>query len=138
MFWTGPFTDKPYMALLSYLYTQNLGLHTNGTGPPKSLACRPTFVVWVNDSSPNITAVLADNPWSAPFVHPRFKDVIEIRRWDTTEQLDAIPELRDDWRKYKDVLLNSGGHVIKPKAGEKVSCFDKDPQDTDCAADRRR
>ena len=26
MFWTGPFTDKPYLALLSFLFTQNTGM----------------------------------------------------------------------------------------------------------------
>ncbi|KAF7375889.1 hypothetical protein MSAN_00003300 [Mycena sanguinolenta] len=30
MYWTGPFTDKPYLAVLSFLFTQNTGLHLAG------------------------------------------------------------------------------------------------------------
>jgi len=33
MFWTGPFTDKPYLALLSFLYTQNLVFTSLLTNP---------------------------------------------------------------------------------------------------------
>ena len=130
MFWAGPFTDKPYMALLSYLYTQNLGLNfdqknASAATAGSSDACRPKFWVWVNlnnnaTTTTNLTTVLADNPWSEPFLHPRFKDVIEFREWDTTQQLDSVLELRDHWRKYKDALLNSGGHIIKVKSGKKA------------------
>ena len=42
MFWTGPFTDKPYLALLSFLYTQNVGLHLE-EGSPDPRVCRPKF-----------------------------------------------------------------------------------------------
>ena len=33
MFWTGTFTDKPYLAILSFLFTQNTGLHIAGEYP---------------------------------------------------------------------------------------------------------
>lgn len=120
MFWAGPFTDKPYMALLSFLYTQNLGLHLES--PPANV-CRPQFWLWINPGPaaavPNPTAFqdmmasLEGNPWSKPFLHPRFRDVIQFKLWNTTEQLDSIPEIKNDWRKYEDALFNSGGHVIK-------------------------
>ena len=129
MFWTGPFTDKPYLALLSFLFTQNLGLqYDEGKHDPK--ICRPKFWLWINPgpaaSVPNPTAVrdmydsLKSNPWASPFLHPRFKDVIQFKLWNTTEQLDSIPELKDEWRALRDSLFNSGGHVEKvPQQEEK-------------------
>ena len=118
MFWTGPFTDKPYTALLSFLYTQNTGLHLQV--PPDTTVCRPQIWMWINPGPaaalPNPSATqemfsqLKANPWAAPFLHPRFKDVIQFKLWNTTEQLDGIPELKDEWRK-KD-LFNSGGYII--------------------------
>ncbi|KAJ4499524.1 hypothetical protein C8R41DRAFT_754457 [Lentinula lateritia] len=117
MYWTGPFTDKPYMAILSFLYTQNTGLHSDE--PPKE--CRPVFWVWINPVSaasiPDPNAIskmfeeLRSNPWASPFLHERFKDVLQFKFWNTTEQLDAIPELRNDWRKMH-TLFNSGGHIV--------------------------
>lgn len=123
MFWAGPFTDKPYMAVASFLFTQNLGLdkplaeqsdHVQGT-------CRPQFWVWINPGPaaavPNPSAkremyeALATNPWSAPFLHERFRDVVKFRMWNTTEQLDGIPELKDYWRDMP--IFNSGGNVYK-------------------------
>jgi WD repeat and SOF domain-containing protein 1 len=107
MFWTGPFTDKPYLALLSFLYTQNVGLHVKEY-PVDTAACRPQFWLWINPgpaaSIPNPNAVrdmfgqLKANPWAAPFLHPRFKDVIQFKLWNTTEQLDGVPEIKDHWR----------------------------------------
>ncbi|KIP04098.1 hypothetical protein PHLGIDRAFT_110061 [Phlebiopsis gigantea 11061_1 CR5-6] len=128
MFWTGPFTDKPYLALLSFLFTQNLGLQfEDGTHDPS--VCRPKFWLWINPgpaaSIPNPTAVrdmydsLKSNPWASPFLHPRFKDVIQFKMWNTTEQLDGIPELKDEWRALRDNLFNSGGHVEKIPQEEK-------------------
>lgn len=118
MFWTGPFTDKPYTALLSFLYTQNTGLHLQF--PPEATVCRPQFWMWINPGPaaavPNPSATqemfsqLKANSWAAPFLHPRFKDVIKFKLWNTTEQLDEIPELKDEWRKRD--LFNSGGHII--------------------------
>ncbi|KAF9452591.1 glycosyltransferase family 32 protein [Macrolepiota fuliginosa MF-IS2] len=118
MFWTGPFTDKPYLAILSFLFTQNTGLHVKRW--PESAACRPKFLLWINPGPaaavPNPNAVkdmfeqLKANPWASPFLHPRFKDVVEFRLWNTTEQLDGVPELRDEWRSRD--LFNSGGNVI--------------------------
>ncbi|TDL28714.1 hypothetical protein BD410DRAFT_781248 [Rickenella mellea] len=122
MFWTGPFTDKPYLALLSYLYTQNLGLQS----PPdyeQRTVCRPQFWLWINPGPaaavPNPSARkdmfnhLKSNPWAAPFLHPRFKDVIQFKLWNTTEQLDGVPELKDEWRELQEALFNSGGHIIQ-------------------------
>jgi DDB1- and CUL4-associated factor 13 len=118
MFWAGPFTDKPYTALLSFLYTQNTGLHLEF--PPDATMCRPQFWMWINPGPaaavPNPSATqamfsqLKANSWAAPFLHPRFKDVIQFKLWNTTEQLDGIPELKDEWRKRD--LFNSDGHII--------------------------
>lgn len=120
MFWTGPFTDKPYLALLSYLFTQNLGLHLDHPDPA---VCRPKFWLWINPgpaaSVPNPNAMrdmfddLKKNPWASPFLHPRFKDVIQFKLWNTTEQLDNTLELKDEWRALRDNLFNSGGYVEK-------------------------
>jgi DDB1- and CUL4-associated factor 13 len=127
MFWTGPFTDKPYLALLSFLFTQNTGLHLSEY-PVDTDVCRPMFWLWINPgpaaSVPNPSALrdmfesLKTNPWAAPFLHPRFKDVIQFKLWNTTEQLDGVPELRDEWRS-RSSLFNSGGHIVNvPKAKE--------------------
>jgi WD repeat and SOF domain-containing protein 1 len=132
MFWTGPFTDKPYLALLSFLFTQNTGIHHHEY-PHDSPICRPRFWMWINPgpaaSIPNPNALrdmfnqLKLNPWASPFLHPRFKDVIKFKLWNTTEQLDGVPELKDEWRAMKETLFNSGGHVISvpDKAKEHVS-----------------
>jgi WD repeat and SOF domain-containing protein 1 len=118
MFWTGPFTDKPYLAILSFLFTQNTGLHSKHW--PDDAACRPKFWMWINPGPaaavPNPNALkdmfeeLAANPWASPFLHQRFRDIIEFKMWNTTRELDGIDELRDEWRS-KD-LFNSGGNVI--------------------------
>jgi DDB1- and CUL4-associated factor 13 len=119
MFWTGPFTDKPYLALLSFLFTQNLRLHED---TPDAHVCRPQFWLWINPGPaaaiPNPNALhdmfeqLKSSPWASPFLHPRFKEVIKFKMWNTTEQLDGIPEIKDEWRVLKDTLFNSGGHII--------------------------
>ncbi|KAI0274752.1 glycosyltransferase family 32 protein [Gloeopeniophorella convolvens] len=121
MFWTGPFTDKPYLALLSFLFTQNIRLHLHEETPDAN-ACRPQFWLWINPGPaaavPNPNALhdmfeqLKGNPWASPFLHPRFKDVISFKMWNTTEQLDGVPEIKDEWRVLKDSLFNSGGHII--------------------------
>jgi WD repeat and SOF domain-containing protein 1 len=113
IFWAGEFTDKPYMAILSFLYTQNLGLDRPPAEGPSARAgelpvCRPQFHVWINpgaaSSVPDPSAKrkmyegLATNPWAAPFLHPRFQEIVKFRLWNTTEQLDGVPELRDHWR----------------------------------------
>lgn len=116
MFWAGPFTDKPYVAALSFLYTQSLGLHRRSSQGSTYDACRPQMWIWINpgpaSSSPDpyarqkMTNELANNPWSAPLLHPRFKESIKFKLWNTTEQLDAIPEMFG-WRDMR--LFNSGG-----------------------------
>ncbi|KAL6310082.1 hypothetical protein BKA93DRAFT_814404 [Sparassis latifolia] len=129
MFWTGPFTDKPYLALLSFLYTQNIQLHQEDDHVDPNV-CRPVFWLWINPGPaaavPNPNALrdmfddLKSNPWASPFLHPRFKDVIKIKMWNTTEQLDGIPELKDEWRKLRDSLFNSGGFVEKVPQNQQV------------------
>ncbi|KAF5384287.1 hypothetical protein D9615_003330 [Tricholomella constricta] len=127
MFWTGPFTDKPYLALLSFLFTQNTGIHLSKF-PTDAPVCRPQFWMWINPgpaaSVPNPSAQhdmfqqLKSSPWASPFLHPRFQDVIKFKLWNTTEQLDGVPEIKDEWRSFK-TLFNSGGHVISVPAEKK-------------------
>lgn len=106
-FWTGDFTDKPYLILLSFLFTQNTGLQANPY--PSEAPCRPQFWFWIdpgskfsslphNDAEDQMLSNLRKNPWASPFLHSRFKDVIQFKLWDTAEQLDSLPELRDHWR----------------------------------------
>lgn len=121
MFWTGPFTDKPYLAILSFLFTQNTGIHMS-KWPSDAKVCRPQFWLWINPGPaaavPNPNALhdmyeqLKSNPWASPFLHPRFDDVIKFKMWNTTEQLDGIDEIKDEWRALQDSLFNSGGHII--------------------------
>lgn len=120
IFWGGPFTSHPHTTILSFLFTQNLGLHL----PPNETVsiCRPQIWVWMQtgparEANPKPNALkemydsLSNNPWSAPFLHPRFKDIIRFKLWNTTEQLDNIRELKDEWRSIN--LFNSGGHVYE-------------------------
>lgn len=114
MYWTGPFTDKPYLAVLSFLFTQNTGLHR--PGQEGANGCTPQLWIWIN---PGPAAAVADSatsdlfeqlkasPWAAPFLHPRFNHIIHFKLWNTSEQLDSIPETRDDWRNKK-TLFKSG------------------------------
>ena len=123
MFWTGPFSDKPYMAIISFLYTQNTGLHVD-VYPEDKAACRPQLWLWVNpgpanklhnaDATENMMNSIRNSPWVAPFLHPRFKDVIHFKVWDTAEELDSIPEIKDEWRKLTSVF-ESNGKVIQPQ-----------------------
>ncbi|EIW69803.1 hypothetical protein TREMEDRAFT_43487 [Tremella mesenterica DSM 1558] len=121
MFWAGPFTDKPYMAVMSFLFTQNLGLDRPLSEQSTIIrdTCRPQFWVWINPGPaaavPNPSArremleQLNTNPWSAPFLHDRFRDVVKFKMWNTTEQLDGIPELKNYWRDMP--IFNSGGNT---------------------------
>ncbi|KAJ9122608.1 hypothetical protein QFC22_002037 [Naganishia vaughanmartiniae] len=127
MFWAGPFTDKPYMAVMSFLFTQNLGLHlTDEEWSQRTTVCRPQFWVWINPGPaaalPNPSArkemyeALAVNPWSAPFLHAKFREVVKFKMWNTTEQLDGIPELREHWRTIP--IFNSGGNTYGAPQGQ--------------------
>ncbi|THV03783.1 hypothetical protein K435DRAFT_827041 [Dendrothele bispora CBS 962.96] len=119
MFWTGDFTDKPYLALLSFLYTQNLGLDKD---TPSTSSCTPKLWLWINPGfvvtqhypavSVQMFESIKSSPWATPFLHPRFKNFIEFKLWNTTEQLEATPELKDDWRSLS-TLFNSGGDLIR-------------------------
>ncbi|KAG7098498.1 hypothetical protein E1B28_000442 [Marasmius oreades] len=122
MFWTGDFTDKPYLALLSFLFTQNLGLHLSPDDTAGlSQICAPKLWMWINPGyvftlkNPNaredMFESLRSNQWAAPFLHSRFQNVIEFKFWNTTEQLESVEELKHDWRKAK-TIFNSGGHLI--------------------------
>ena len=121
MFWTGPFTDKPYAAILSFLYTQNTGIHLPPGQANDSDVCRPQFWIWVNPgpaaptSEPsalrNMYEALKNNPWSAPLLHPRFEDVIFFKLWNITEQLDSNSEMQKEWRSFK-VLFTSVGQDV--------------------------
>lgn len=137
MFWTGEFTDKPYMALMSYLFTQNLGLGEKRDAPTPAGLCRPQFWMWINPGPaaavPNPSALsdmfdsLKVSPWASPFLHPRFKEVIKFKLWNTTEQLDGIPEIKEEWRTFEATLFNSGGVVykVKPQAAAKNETVSK-------------
>lgn len=132
MYWAGPFDDKPYTSLLSFLFTQNLELHIENS---RGLACRAQFWVWINPypaaTTPAASALtdmyrsLKTNPWAAPFLHPRFKGIIEFKLWNTTEQLDSIPELRDAWRSM-DTLFNSGGVSVSIPGPDSVRSASSD------------
>nr|VWO94201.1 TcdA [Ganoderma boninense] len=129
MFWAGPFTDKPYMAMLAFLFTQNTGLNFDNPASEFSF-CRPQLWLWISrgpmDAMPDPHAredmlqELRQNAWSAPFLHPRFRDLIQFKLWNTTEQLDSTPELRNDWRQYGSRFLFSGGAPPKEPQGKKV------------------
>ncbi len=126
MFWAGPFTDKPYMAVISFLFTQNLGLDQPLEEQADTVrnACRPQFWVWINPGPaaavPNPSAKremyeqLATNSWAAPFLHERFRNVVKFKMWNTTEQLDGVPELKPHWRDMP--IFNSGGNTYKQAA----------------------
>ncbi|KAL1410030.1 hypothetical protein Q8F55_004032 [Vanrija albida] len=148
MFWAGPFSDKPYMAIMSFLFTQNLGLHRPATDSSDVVqsTCRSQFWVWINPGPaaavPNPTAKrdmfeqLATNPWSAPFLHERFRDVVKFKMWNTTEQLDGVAELQPYWRKLS--IFNSGGNVYKESKSKKSTATKEtskvdgdDAEDTD-------
>jgi WD repeat and SOF domain-containing protein 1 len=94
MFWAGAFTDKPYMAVLSFLFTQDLKLHLP---PGHASSCLPQMWVWIHRGPTKSTdrqlfEDLRSNPWSAPFLHERFKKIIHFRRWSTAEQLNTLHE----------------------------------------------
>ncbi|KAF5345281.1 hypothetical protein D9758_008432 [Tetrapyrgos nigripes] len=118
MFWTGDFTDKPYIALLSFLYSQNLSLDKDQPAPS---SCTPKLWLWINPGfvvtqhHPQVSRMMFEDikasPWATPFLHPRFKDIIEFKLWNTTEQLDATPEVSAGWRDLN-TIFNSGGHMI--------------------------
>ncbi|KAM0752691.1 hypothetical protein T439DRAFT_180554 [Meredithblackwellia eburnea MCA 4105] len=126
IFWAGPFTDKPYAAAMSFLFTQPLGLSRPIGSVPDPTVCRPQLWIWINpgpaSSLPDPRAEekmkreLKENPWSAPLLHPRFEEVVKFRLWNTSEQLDGVAEMKG-WREMR--LFNSGGvkygKEVKPK-----------------------
>jgi WD repeat and SOF domain-containing protein 1 len=94
--------------------------------------------VWINPgpaaSLPNPHArqqmfnELRDNPWSAPFLNDRFGESVKFKLWNTTEQLDGIPELREHWRSLP--LFNSGGvkYGAPSHVPEKEEMADEEPE----------
>lgn len=144
VYWTGPFTDKPYLAILSFLFTQNTGLHLRKY--PADGACRPKLWMWINpgpasivpDSSSateDLMKQLKANPWAAPFLHPRFSDVVQLKLWNTTEQLDSVAELKDDWR-LAATLFKSGGHAIKVPAPQATTSAASNSSENTSARDK--
>ncbi|KAF8343171.1 uncharacterized protein EI90DRAFT_836764 [Cantharellus anzutake] len=123
IFWAGPFTDTPYITILSFLFTQNVDLHLRLGALPRPRICRPQLWIWMDPgpaaSVPNPHAqrdmydALAKNPWSLPLLHPRFEDVVKFKLWNTTEQLDGVSEINDEWRASGGSLFNPDGHVYE-------------------------
>ena len=107
IFWVGAFTDKPYSAILSFLYTQNLHLNLHLNAPPPAGVCRPQLWMWITpppgSSDANARERMLDdlraNPWSAPLLEPRFEGAVKFLLWNTTEQLDATVEMAG-WREF--------------------------------------
>ncbi|KAK4046436.1 hypothetical protein OIO90_006568 [Microbotryomycetes sp. JL221] len=144
IFWTGDVTDKPYMAALSFLYTQNLGLDRSRSSPASSHRCRPQLWIWINpgpaSSLPNAQALeefeaaMLSNPWSAPLLHPRFSEHVKFRLWNTTEQLDGV-ERMEGWRskplfqshgkKYKSPDQSSQGKLFQRAGSADAKSYDR-------------
>lgn len=97
------------MAILAFLYTQNLGLHLNPASteyqsPPY---CRPQLWMWMHerewsayargDWETVMVSELNDNVWAAPFFHLRFQDVVRFKVYDGRALIAATPELHEDW-----------------------------------------
>ncbi|KAF7321514.1 hypothetical protein MKEN_00672300 [Mycena kentingensis (nom. inval.)] len=117
MYWTGPFTDKPHIAILSFLFTQNTGLHV--PGEDGTTKCTPQLWIWINlgpaaavsgSETLDLVTELKSNVWAAPFLHPRFKHLIHFKVWNTAQQLDSLSETVE-WRSKK-TIFKSGGHVL--------------------------
>lgn len=127
IFWAGPFTDKPYAAALSFLYTQRLALSRPVKARAPKDVCRPQLWIWINpgpaSSLPDKNAVrkmradLAANPWSAPLLHKRFSEAVQFKLWNTTEQLDGVSEMAG-WREMR--LFNSGGVKYGVSSGTRL------------------
>ncbi|KAK0494817.1 hypothetical protein EDD18DRAFT_285053 [Armillaria luteobubalina] len=130
MFWTGQFTDKPYFAIISYLFTQNLGLHEPDYEDER-VFCRPQLWFWINPDSAvtqpsqnahsNMIKELQGNDWSSPFLRPRFSRAIQFKVWNTTEQLDSLPELKNDWRNVGSVFKSFGKTYSSDRAASSSS-----------------
>ncbi|KAF7343473.1 SnoRNA binding protein [Mycena venus] len=114
--------------------------------PPS--VCRPQFWMWINPGPaaavPNPNALhdmvtqLKNSPWASPFLHPRFQDVIQFKLWNTTEQLDGVDEIRDEWRELQKTLFNSGGHVISVPEEEEEEASETEEGDENTSAGTAR
>ncbi|KAJ7594629.1 hypothetical protein C8J56DRAFT_1122695 [Mycena floridula] len=135
MYWTGVFTDKPYLSILSFLYTQNLELHLP-EGAASASSCSPQLWLWINPvpaaAIPHETAEddlfdqLRTSVWASPFLHSRFKKNIQFKFWNTTEQLDSVAELKDDWRNVETLFFSGGQSISIPLRQYKHSLSGKD------------
>lgn len=135
LFWSGPFTSHPYMMILSFLYTQNLGLNLNSifiSSP--NIVCRPKLWIWIWDPlslSPDEKAerdfhrTLASNRWSRPFLHPRFQEVVEFKLWDMPKQLDAMGDALEGWRHVLGLAEESGDSTAVLKVISEGRVYDK-------------
>ncbi|KAI5475054.1 glycosyltransferase family 32 protein [Pseudohyphozyma bogoriensis] len=122
MFWAGPFTDKPYIAVLSFLYTQRLSLHLPLGSRPEHGVCRPQMWIWINPGAASsevdsraerkMMRELEGNQWSRPLLDERFRESVKFRLWNTSEQLDGVKEM-EGWRNME--LFNSHGKHYKSK-----------------------
>lgn len=96
----GELDETTYMTLLSFLYTQNVGLHLPSTNQT-SIPCRPEFWVWVKDLGPDESQwknKLLKSPFAHILLNGRFSHVIKFKNWNATEQMDATPEWSSEWR----------------------------------------
>ncbi|PVG04787.1 hypothetical protein CPB86DRAFT_771423 [Serendipita vermifera] len=98
-----PPTDRLYMALVSFLYTQNLGLHLDESQKNKMphLPCTPEVWVWVDHrivQESKLQQWISQNTWTQTFMDARFTKFIKFKIWDGTEQMDATVEWSKEWR----------------------------------------
>ncbi|KAG8802578.1 hypothetical protein FRC17_006381, partial [Serendipita sp. 399] len=96
-------TEGTYMTLLSFLYTQNLGLHLNLTEDDMKtrIPCRPEFWIWMKEldtDSSRWKETLWKTSWAVPLVDSRFTELIKFKSWNATEQMDASTEWSSEWR----------------------------------------
>lgn len=123
IWWSGPFTDKPYAAALSFLYTQNVRLDRPIDSPPPADTCRPQLWIWINPGPASSLPVegagealrreLAQNMWSAPLLHSRFEDVLKFQLWNTSEQLDGVEEMHG-WRSRPLFQSHGKKYAVRP------------------------
>jgi WD repeat and SOF domain-containing protein 1 len=95
-----PPSDRLYMALISFFYTQNLGLHLDKNHKTQ-LPCAPEFWIWVDHSvvqQDKLEKWVAQIMWTSPFIDARFAKFIKFKIWDGTEQMDATVEWSKEWR----------------------------------------
>lgn len=143
MYLDGRFDERAYMTVLSFLYTQNLGLGKNGT-TSETIPCPTEFRIWVNfqylhDANVNLKEYVSQNQWAAPFADPRFTKFIKFNFWSQRDQMDAVPEWSEDWRaiklsdltkRAKERVVANGGIRHGSNADQLVKAFNITMEDT--------